>query len=387
MAQEIRQRSRLAKVQRAFKQDFIDVLRRQAITPARNVLLSAADADGNVLAERRVKSQIRQIIKRLFVADDEQPYGDDGITPMAPYPRLLNEHYVIAVREAIRPQHDWLNRNIPEDVFDFLARGSADTGIQQIRQADPLPPPVPPFPKWVRDLRIFEPNPAAEIDVNRQWVPMHKWQDERGYRLSDRIWRTSQDVRDKIDRLLIVGLADGNSALNIAQALEFYLIPEEAGRRTLKPYGRQFMSENGAAFSAMRLARTELARAFNAASFTASYLNPYVDKIDVARSSNGDPTCTICPQHATIGIGGDRIREPYSIHAANYGPFHPHCMCHNRPVVTDSPAEVTRRLRRIMEEPTTDLRAAVGPANQQAFLQELIGSGLVRLLPQLVMGL
>ena len=163
------------------------------------------------------------------------------------------------------------------------------------------------------------------------------------------------------------------SARRMAKLAEQFLIPGRAKIRTKKPYGTD------GSFDAMRLARTEIARAGNQAAYISAYTNPYVDKIEVRRSSNGDPTCTICPQHATIGIGGERLREPYSIYAADVPVFHPHCQCTTYGTSTDSPETVTNNLRKIIEEAGEGLPPPIITAlKPQNMLQQLLRESMYR---------
>jgi hypothetical protein len=163
------------------------------------------------------------------------------------------------------------------------------------------------------------------------------------------------------------------SAERLAKRLEQFLIPGRRQIRTNKPYGKD------ASFDAMRLARTEIARAGNQAAFISAYTNPYVDKIDVRRSPNGDHKCDVCPKHATIGIGGERLRPPYSIYSASIPVFHPHCMCVTTGVVTDSPETITKNLRAIVEEAGRGLNPPLITALQpQGMLQQLLRESMYR---------
>lgn len=113
--------------------------------------------------------------------------------------------------------------------------------------------------------------------------------------------------------------------------------------------------------------------------FISAYTNPYVDKVEVRRSPNGDPTCPICPQHATLGTGGERLRPPYDILGANLSPYHPHCMCHVQPVVTDNPEIVTNNLRAIIEKAGEGLPSPVRTALQpQGMLQDMLRESMYR---------
>jgi hypothetical protein len=337
-----------------------------AAAQARIMLLTLADGSGKIQsqsAQRMAVTRVGQIVSDLFTgADNRSAFGDDGVTALAPYPRILNTWIAWSTFQAVKQEESWLRAHTPEDVFQFL-RGGKHKIISEIAPED-----------------LFRPNPLAEIDPNRAWVPAHKWTDERGYRLSDRVWRSDLETRRKIDELLIRGLREGRSALDLASALEAYLVPGREGIRTLKPYGSRFQP-GGASADAMRLARTEVARAFNQAAWVSAYMNPYVGGIDIARSANGDPSCPICPMHATIGLYGERLRDPYPLTTADVGPFHPHCLCYVLPAVTDNPAAVTERLRAMMADAQAELD--INPADAWMFTAMLLDPILMDLLRQL----
>jgi hypothetical protein len=112
-------------------------------------------------------------------------------------------------------------------------------------------------------------------------------------------------------------------------------------------------------------------------------LNPYVGGIDLARSGRGDPNCPICKAHATIGIGGERVRPPYSIHSAVIPPLHPNCLCHTRATIKDNPVDVTYRLRAVMEDArASSFPPPVTPANADAFTNMLLHRALGGLVAQ-----
>lgn len=339
----------------------------QAILPAVNrSVLSAGLADEDRTLDNRqrdrVLREVGELVQGLFVADGRFAFASDGVTARTPYAQLLNTFYVRVVMEAVYGQRDWMVKKVPQDVFRFLSRalplrlGEIDNPFLRRDGEDDEA-----FRLRLIDLRIFQPNPLMELDPNRQWVPMHNWTSPDGYQLSDRIWRAGNETRRAIDELISQAFREGWSAQHLSQQLEQYLLPG---------------TEN-ASYYAMRLAVTEIARAANHSAFISAYLNPYVDKIDVARSPNGSFECPICPKFATIGIGGERLREPYSIHAANIPPYHPFCKDHVRPVITDSPSTVTMRLQAVME----DSRAALfppsaNPAAAEALLQTLLHQAL-----------
>lgn len=364
--------------QAGFKRDFQAIIR-SALDAARGALTRYATADGSIPQNRQqdARDAVVQIVSDVFTgADNRRAFGPDGVTPISPYARILNKWMGFAVYEAVLQHERWLKAHAPADVFDRLRAGRRPI-VEELYAAAQVN-------LLVAELEpsdVFEPNPLAQIDPSRRWVPPHRWTDENGYRLSDRLWRTDNYTRQQIDALLAEGLRQGQGALDLSRALEAYLFPNEAGVRTLRPYGRRFMPD-GAAYSAMRLARTEIARAFNQANYVAGYMNPYTGGMDVARSGNGDPSCPICPQHATIDMGGSRVRPPYPKDRAPVPPYHPHDMCHTRWVVADNPATVTAQLRAELAAAQQELN--ISPADAARFTQALIGSTYYNILRQLI---
>ncbi len=366
----------MASAQRGFRREVKAEFRRVA-DQIGGLLLRMAGLDDRIPIQQEayVRRAAREAVERMFISPDGSgPFAEDGETALAPYPQLLNKYYIQVVAQTVRSHEAWMRRNLPEDVFAYLetARSrpavvaeAANPYLRYEGQSDRQ------FLTRLQSLRIFAPNPQAELDPLRRWVPMHRWTDRRGYRLSDRIWDTSDRTRQQIDGLVREAIREGMSATRLAGLVERFLNPDAAKIRTNRPYGTD------ASYSAMRLARTEISRAANQAAYISSYLNPYVERIEVARSGNGDPNCKVCPQRATLGMSGERLRAPYSIHSANIPPYHPHCMCHVRPVLTDNPQAVTQRLRAVIEdERSENLVPVTTPAQADNLIEQLLGQVL-----------
>lgn len=360
----------------------VDLMFRSILPQANRTIAAAAQRDENGTLDTRHKDrvlrEVGELVQRLFVADGRFAFADDGVTARSPFAQLLNTFYVRVVMEAVYGQRDWLTKKIPADVFQFLSRaqpltlGEAENPfLRRDGESDEA------FRQRLDDLRVFRSNPLMELDPNRQWVPMHLWNDPNGYQLSERIWRAGNRTRDKIDALITEAFREGWGALELSRKLEQFLLPTRASLRTNRPYG------SDASLDAMRLARTEIARAANHASFISAYLNPYVDRIDVARSPNGSRECPICPLHATLGFGGERLREPYSIHAADLPIYHPNCMCTAVGVVADSPSTVTMRLQAVIEDSrVANFPPSVNPAAADALVQTLLHRNLNTIVAQ-----
>jgi hypothetical protein len=283
------------------------------------------------------------------------------VTPLAEYPKIINRWIARASKLAVSSQTTWLKRHIPEDVFKLLATApkkslpAREAYTEEERRE---------FWKKVADLHIFGENPLAKYD------PAHTWVDPNGYILSDRIWRTGEVTRQKIDAMLADGIRSGISSTKLAKMVEPFLLPNRLGVRTTRPYGRD------ASFDAMRLARTEISRAHSQASYAAALTNPYVGGMDWALSLS-HPKIDICDKYATIGMNGDRIREPYLLDSAALPPAHPHCLCNTRPAIKEDVASVTAKLRAAFEEAQRlEIQPSPNPANTNEFLYQLLGKVL-----------
>ncbi|MBL8165427.1 MAG: hypothetical protein JNJ61_25815 [Anaerolineae bacterium] len=363
----------LASAQRGLRND----IRREfqiVGTQLRALMTRSANADG-IIPRSRGPEVVRQagvLVERMFVGANGKPFADDGVTAAAPYPRVLNKWYTVTVAMVATKHHEWMRRRVPKDVFATLA-GARSKPMAVVTEADN---------PYIRrngesiadhiarlgDLRIFSPNKLAEYD------PMHLWVDPNGYRLSDRIWNTADDTRTAINKLIRDGIQQGWSAEKLAKTLEQFLDPSRAALRTKKPYGRD------GSFDAMRLARTEIARAHAQASYMAALTNPYVEGIDWALSPS-HPRTDICDSYATIGMGGGRIKEPYTLGAPKLPPAHPHCLCRVQPYVSATPKEITDKLRAIFQDPDFALYPlpVITPAQLDQFLLLLLGFGLYQL--------
>lgn len=347
----------------------IKALFRQTADEARRAIQRYTGTDGFVVNGAAMRSDVIRIVESIFVNPvTKAAFRDDKVTAQTAFAEILNKWYYFVVSETVYTHQRWMKKNIPDDIYRWLSTTQTTTPetlvAEQVTMTDAL----------IKALRIFQPNPMAEIDPRRQWVPMHNWNDPNGYILSDRIWRNSNRTLEKIDRLLAQGLRDGQSALSLANALEAYLVPGREGIRTLRPYGPEYMP-GGASYDAMRLARTEYSRAFNQAAFVSSYLNPYVSGGDWALSAS-HPRYDVCDQLATIGMGGGRIREPYSFEGAQIPPAHPLCLCIWLAFLADNPRIVSERLRTVMNGGT--YRPSVTPAKAESLIEILVGNQLVR---------
>ena len=326
------------------------------------ILINAAGGkDQKIPAAQRtaVREQASKAVLSVFLAQDKA-FASDGVTPLAPFPRLLNQEIVTVSAEIVATHTRMLRKTVPKDIQDLLkirTRFVKNTvSTQEV------------FSPLYAALRIFAVNPLA------QYEPAHTWVDPAGYRLSDRIWNTGYRTRARIDQLLNDGINNGTSALRLSRQVEQFLLPSRAPLRTNRPYGTD------ASFDAMRLARTEIQRAAANASLIAGQQNPYVSGMDFALSPS-HPKVDICDPLASIGVGGGRIKAAYPFGAVPVPvqDTHPQCLCRLQPY-TDRASfpRVTQLWRDAMQDSlSNNVYASPTPLAGYDFMLWLLGTCLL----------
>jgi hypothetical protein len=237
-------------------------------------IMRAADDEGNVprSATYDLQRDIGERIVRMFLGRNRegelaayQVLPDGTVMPLSSYMRVLWGNITGAMRVEIEREAALMDRLLPDDIRAGLALRA---GIAR-EQEDILDSLADYWRVWRTDpdRQVFAPNPLADYD------PPHLWVDPNGYRLSDRIWRTTSETRRKVDGFLEDGIARGRGALKLSKDLERFLHPGRQLKRTKTPYGTD------ASYDAMRLARTEITRAASQAHELAAQANPFVEKL------------------------------------------------------------------------------------------------------------
>jgi hypothetical protein len=276
----------------------------------------------------------RDNLKRAMWAQVLKPYyvglgtdAFDGAMPMSPFAQLISDGVSGAVRIQVDRQTAILRKVVKDrQVLNYL------TGHRPIR--------------GVREMVSY--NSALQYIV-----------DPQGYLLSDRIWRTSIDVRSRIATLLDYEIGYGTAAVKLADKLVQYLTPGAMSTRTRTPYGTE------GSYAARRLARTEITAAAGRATQAASNANPFVNRLQWVLSGS-HPEEDICDDNARGGPDGDGV---YAIDELPEYPAHPHDMCTIRPVPAQNAAEIVSQLRIDMQRPA--------PAYQGLFNAEFLTNAIV----------
>lgn len=192
------------------------------------------------------------------------------------------------------------------------------------------------------DGGVFDPQLRILLDVAAQFL----YGDTLN--LSDRIWRVDREARDGISRVLMQGIADGDSAWNMAKKLEEFLgAGEDCPRWTsTRLYGRTAADKaagdttgllsgkacdgQGVSYKALRLARTEIQKAHSLATDRLLAAQPWV-KMEQTNLSASHPEVDECDDVVNGGENGDGV---YPVGTIEY-PLHPNCFCFKTAVMTD----------------------------------------------------
>jgi hypothetical protein len=179
---------------------------------------------------------------------------------------------------------------------------------------------------------VFKPQMEMLLQAASEWF----YGDTQN--LSGRIWR-------------IDGIADGDSAWNIAKNLEEFLGAGEGCPRwtSTRLYGRTASEKSagdtaglligndcdgrGVSYNALRLARTEIQKAHALATDKVLAAQPWVEQ-EQCHLSASHPEADECDD---IVQGGEKNDGIYPVGTIEY-PLHPHCFCYKTAVLMDEQA-------------------------------------------------
>jgi hypothetical protein len=192
---------------------------------------------------------------------------------------------------------------------------------------------------------VFKP----QIDVLLKVAEEYLYGD--GITLDGRIWRIDGEGRDAINNVIMQGIANGDSAWNIAKKLEEFLgAGEDCPRWTsTRLYGRTAKDKaagdttgllsgggcdgRGVSYKALRLARTEIQKIHALATDRLMAQQPWVEQ-EQCHLSAAHPTADECDDVISGGEGGKGI---YPVGTIEY-PLHPNCFCYKTAVLMDEKA-------------------------------------------------
>lgn len=190
---------------------------------------------------------------------------------------------------------------------------------------------------------VFRPQLSAVIEAANQRI----YKD--GIPLSGRIWNLQTQSLNGINQILAQGVADGNSAWNIAKLLQEYLgagaeCPRWTSTRLYKLtkqdiadgdrtglYSREACAGQGVAYNALRLARNEIQVAHGMATDSLFAKMPWVEKEAINLSPSHPDIGCACEDVVVNGEDGTNVYPKGEISL----PIHVHCLCYKTAVLMD----------------------------------------------------
>lgn len=306
--------------------------------------VNGAGAQSTVPNTQRARADLKSAIwqralKPYYIGSGDDPFKDTQ--PQSPFARLLYDGVSGAVRLQVERQAAIVSRLVRDRSVLLWLTGNR--------------------PRFITEQRgVYD--------------PFHTWLDPNGYRLSDRVWRTSIDVRTRIDRLLDYEIGRGTGAQRIAALLEDYLTPGASLIRTNTPYGKE------GSFAARRLARTEITAAAGRATVNASIANPFVGGIQW-RLSHAHRDGDQCDYNAHGGVNGDGVYPPDRVPPY---PNHPHEKCSLVPVPMGDTATLIEQLRSEIRTNSPRARAFQGILNPEWLTQAILTGTIAEVIERIL---
>jgi len=214
------------------------------------------------------------------------------------------------------------------------------------------------------ELRRLEEQEGSEADFNAVFGPqlqdvMQAANDRLygdGIRLSQRIWQLDQTSWNGIQQILAQGVAEGNSAWNLAKVLESHLgagrdCPRWTSTRLYKRtktqiaggdrtglYTDSACAGQGVAYNALRLARNEFQVIHHLATDAVFGKMPWIEKEEIHLSPSHPAIGCACEDVVTSGEDGTGVYPKGEIVL----PIHVQCLCYKTAVLMDDATFVAR---------------------------------------------
>ncbi|MDR1773336.1 MAG: hypothetical protein LBR30_00445 [Clostridioides sp.] len=172
--------------------------------------------------------------------------------------------------------------------------------------------------------------------------------------MSDNIWNKSKKYRQTIDSILKTAVLEGKDCVKTAKILDSYV---KKGKKTFVDDYPQMIKRMGNRvpinlhYETLRLARTEMTRAYGMGTLDGASSNPFSRGIQFALSQM-HPFKDICDRICSednfeLGEG------VYPVDEAPEYPFHPNCLCIMMPVVKN-PEDIVDKLIEWNNSPESD---------------------------------
>ena len=250
------------------------------------------------------------------------------ITKLSPGTGELTKRHLTALERALTEAAEQINREVQKLVKDSI-RKSVDLST---RPMDNL------FMRAVKkanvglDTAVIQWGFAQvnEAAVEALWARTHK-----GLRVSDRIWKVSQNAKASLRSFVQTGVATGRGTIDIAKDLQRYVKTDIRTLATdypnmMKRVGMKSRIPKDLSYEALRLVRTEKAKAYNEGVYARGRVNPSYQGVKWMLS-DAHPVEDICDTLAEQDLYGMGA----GVYPEGQEPVvpHPNCLCFTVPVL------------------------------------------------------
>ncbi|MBM7633839.1 hypothetical protein [Geomicrobium sediminis] len=196
----------------------------------------------------------------------------------------------------------------------------------------------------------IQPYRSSVIRVNHDAVQAMWGRSINGLNLSDRIWKTSNNTKDHLSKIMREAMATGQSPLKTAELLQEYI---RDGVKTVSGKYPELMSRvnppRDLAYEALRLARTETTAAYGEGVIASAKTTPMVTGIQWLLSPS-HPIYDVCDELAAKDTGlGPGI---YRVDEVPVFPPHPNCLC-TLVTVFEELDTFTNKLKEWLDDPSS----------------------------------
>ncbi|GHT02065.1 hypothetical protein AGMMS49525_04790 [Bacteroidia bacterium] len=215
--------------------------------------------------------------------------------------------------------------------------------------------------------------PEKYLKTNQDVLDAFLTRKVRGLRLSERVWNYNESIKTEIEKAINASLSEGKSAAQLSRDVRKYLNnPDALFRRVRDVRGNLKLSASALAYqpgkgvyrsaykNAMRLARTEINKAYHIADNTRWKQLDFVIGYRVHTTDRKFNTCDLCTE--LQGLYPKDFVFTF---------WHPQCLCYVTPelITTEQMTQLNRSI--LYGEPEPDIEQPELPANFKKYYENV----------------
>jgi hypothetical protein len=239
-----------------------------------------------------------------------------------------DEHFSFNDNKAMIRELDGVIRKTGDNLIVHLTNGTAFVwGISNAKNND--------FVKNVFEKAVRAKLPEVYTSPNAEGLNRFRTRKVRGLRLSDRVWKYTETLQSELEQAINAAIEEGMSAAQLSKNVKKYLKnPDALYRRVRNKGGNLVLSKSALRYNpgqggyrsayknAMRLARTEINKAYRRADFERWQQLSFVTGFKIKTTDRKFNVCSLCTE----------LQGIYPKDFCFVG-WHPQCLCVCTPVM------------------------------------------------------